>query len=418
VRQRGTLGRLVARLTGRWHLERLEALDEKVGSYGRAHREALAAQRSQLDQLREAVEARAGAHEVRALTRRIESVELLLDRQDRLYSAALERADLLDAQAAAERRLARRMQELLRHERPIIIGPWTGEVGFELIYWVPFVRWAVSTYRIPKERLIVVSRGGTASWYGDMATRYADAFEFVSPEEFRAATAEARKQRRVGAFDAELVRRVVAAHRLERPDLLHPGLMYRLFMPLWKELASAARIRQYTIVQSLQPPEEMVGRELPSDYVAARFYFNDCFPDTAANREFIRTTIDGISRESPVILLNTPFHVDDHRDAPVAADRVTTIGAHVSPSRNLAVQTAVIARARAFVGTYGGYAYLAPLLGVNALSFYSAPTFKTQHLHVAQHIFEQLGGPALVALDVSAVSALRLSLWGSLAATP
>jgi hypothetical protein len=418
VKPRGTLGRLMARLTGSWHLERLEALDEKVGSYGRAHREALAAQRSQLDQLRQAVDARASTHEVRALSRRIETVERLLDGQDRLYSAALERANVLDAQASAERRLARRMHELLRHDRPIIVGPWTGEVGFELIYWVPFVRWAVDTSGIPRDRLIVVSRGGTASWYGDLATRYTDAFEFVSPEEFRVATAEARKQRRVGAFDAELVRRVVAAQRLERPDLLHPGLMYRLFMPLWKELASAARIQEYTIVKPLQPPEEMLVRELPTDYIAARFYFNDCFPDTAANREFVRTTIDSISRHSPVVLLSTPFHADDHRDAPVAGDRVTSIGAHLSPSRNLAVQTAVIAHARAFVGTYGGYAYLAPLVGVTALSFYSTRTFKTQHLHVAQHIFEQLGGPSLAALDTGAFSALRLAVAGGLVATP
>ena len=33
-----------------------------------------------------------------------------------------------------------------------------------------------------------------------------------------------------------------------------------------------------------------------------------------------------------------------------------------SPRRNLALQSAVIAGARAFVGTYGGYSYLAPLL--------------------------------------------------------
>ncbi len=36
----------------------------------------------------------------------------------------------------------------------------------------------------------------------------------------------------------------------------------------------------------------------------------------------------------------------------------------MTPERNLAVQTAVIARARAFVGTYGGYSYLAPFCGV------------------------------------------------------
>ncbi len=59
--------------------------------------------------------------------------------------------------------------------------------------------------------------------------------------------------------------------------------------------------------------------------------------------------------------------------------------------RNLAVQTAVIARARAFVGTYGGYSYLAPFCGVPSLAFYSEPTFKVHHLQVAQHVFATAG---------------------------
>ena len=24
---------------------------------------------------------------------------------------------------------------------PILVGPWLGEVGFELLYWIPFLRW-------------------------------------------------------------------------------------------------------------------------------------------------------------------------------------------------------------------------------------------------------------------------------------
>ena len=50
------------------------------------------------------------------------------------------------------------------------------------------------------------------------------------------------------------------------------------------------------------------------------------------------------------------------------------------PSTNLGVQTAIIANARAFVGTYGGYAYLAPFFGVHSTSFYSRTTFKRHHL--------------------------------------
>jgi hypothetical protein len=90
----------------------------------------------------------------------------------------------------------------------------------------------------------------------------------------------------------------------------------------------------------------------------------------------------------------------------------------MTPERNLAVQTAVLARARAFVGTYGGYSYLAPLCGVPSLAFFSERTFKAHHLHVAQRVFDRLGGPSLVPLNVTDLSLVRLSLSGAMVTTP
>ncbi len=29
-----------------------------------------------------------------------------------------------------------------RQDRPIIVGPWLSETGFELLYWIPFLAWA------------------------------------------------------------------------------------------------------------------------------------------------------------------------------------------------------------------------------------------------------------------------------------
>src|SRR5688572_32616939 len=32
---------------------------------------------------------------------------------------------------------------------PILAGPWLSEVGYEVLYWVPFLRWVKAAYRIP-----------------------------------------------------------------------------------------------------------------------------------------------------------------------------------------------------------------------------------------------------------------------------
>src|SRR5687767_12158802 len=48
---------------------------------------------------------------------------------------------------------------------PILAGPWLAEVGYEVLYWVPFLRWVQDAYRIAPGRLTVVSRGGVNEWY-------------------------------------------------------------------------------------------------------------------------------------------------------------------------------------------------------------------------------------------------------------
>jgi len=417
MKERDTLARWWARATGSWQLERLAALDAKVGKFGREQHEALAEQRRLLEQIRAEVAGKAGTGAVKELRRQVEHLQTSLVQQDRAIADALERARVLDEQGVDDRRFARRIEQFLKHDRPIVVGPWTGEVGFELLYWVPFVRWVVRTYQLPLDRLIVVSRGGSAPWYGDLARRYVDIFSLVSVDDFRAATEEAKKQRLVGAFDARLVERVIGHLGLDRPALLHPGMMYRLFMPYWKDQATAARIDAYTAYEPIGRVEDPAVEGLPKDYVAARFYFSECFPDLPANRAFVTETLETIGRQMPVVLLDTPFAVDDHRDAATAARHIVSIAGRMTPERNLAVQTAVVGGARAFVGTYGGYSYLAPLCGVPSLAFYSARTYKAHHLHMADRVFERFGGAGLVPLDVAALPLVRLALAGVTAAT-
>jgi hypothetical protein len=404
------LERLLARATGRAQLDRLAAIEDKVGKFGRGQREEMAAQRHQLDQLRAAVETRAGADSLKAIARRLDAVQVALAQQDRTMSDALERARRFDEQAVDDRRFARRVEQLLRHDKPIIVGPWTGEVGFELLYWVPFVRWTAARYGLDPARVTVVSRGGVADWYAPLVGRYIDVFSFVTPEAFRAATEDAKKQRRVGAFDAHVLERVRAMPGLQDAELLHPGMMYRLLNPFYKELATVARVEAYTQYARIRAASCDLLADLPSDYVAARFYFSDCFPDTPANRAFVASTLDSISRHTPVVLLNAPFRLDDHRDFSTASGRVISIADRMTPEQNLAVQTAAIAGARAFVGTYGGYSYLAPFAGVSALAFYSARTFKPHHLHLAQRVFGELGGPSVVPLDVGDLPLVQLAV--------
>jgi len=314
---------------------------------------------------------------------------------------------------AASAFLARQNSERLRRELaaiakrgvPVVAGPWLGEVGFELLYWVPFLRWCAERLTVDPERFIVVSRGGTESWYRPFASRYADVFDQVSAEMFReqhdarVRNLGEQKQTRVTEFDRDIVAAAMRHAHMRGWSLLHPSLMYELLNPYWWGHQPDRWVHDHVRYTRLDVPSPTTVLDLPARYVAVKFYFNECFPATAQNRAFVRDALRLLAADGPVVALSTGLNIDDH-----GGDRVDEHGVHhlpegIEPGRNLHIQSAIVARADAFVGTYGGFSYLAPFYGVKSLAFYSDPAgFSQKHLHMARSAFDQIGAPAL--LDV------------------
>ncbi len=57
--------------------------------------------------------------------------------------------DELPASPHAEA-MRKELEPLTKTTAPIVIGPWVGEVGYELLYWIPFLNWALKAVR-PRE---------------------------------------------------------------------------------------------------------------------------------------------------------------------------------------------------------------------------------------------------------------------------
>ncbi len=306
---------------------------------------------------------------------------------------------------------------------PIVAGPWLGEVGFELLYWVPFLAWFAERFAVQPERILVLSRGGTGSWYGAFAGSYADVFDQVTPAVFRdrhdARVRELgeQKQTQVTEFDRELVATAVARSGIGDWSLLHPSRMYELLNPFWWGHLSSAWVHEHARYRRLLAPAVEPGdlllpavcrrsasKGVSGSYVAVKFYFNECFPASDVNREFIGTTLRALTAQGPVVALSTGLNIDDHDGA-----RVDEFGVHhlpdgLSPAHNLAVQSAVVAGASAFVGTYGGFSYLAPFHGVSSRAYYSNPAgFSQKHLRVAREAFALAGAADLLDVRNAAV---------------
>ena len=339
-----------------------------------------------------------------ALTGLRQRVRDLLGRvkeQDRLLALATEGSAELREHARHHRSATRRAALLARSDRPIVVGPWCGEVGFELLYWIPFVQWLVERARIDGQRLVVVTRGGASLWYRGLTDRSVEIFDLIGADAFRDHAAT-WKQHQISRFDRQLLAGAIAAAGVRRARLLHPQVMYRLLTAYWKEEAVLEPINAFLRCGPLPPPPpHPVTNSLPAEYVAAKFYFSQSFPDTASNRNFVQRTISAVAGQMPVVLLSAGAQLDDHRDALLGAGaRVLTIATDVRD--NLAAQSAVVAGARGFIGTYGGFSYLAPLYGVDSLSFFSdRDKLVPFHLDHAQATFGAMRAGRFLACDVA-----------------
>lgn len=335
-----------------------------------------------------------------ALRQRVRDLLVRVKEQERLTALSTDGSAELTNHATQHARATRKANLLARSDRPIVAGPWCGEVGFELLYWIPFVTWLVERARVERRRVTVLTRGGAHAWYRHLAGEDVEILDLVSAEAFRS-HARALKQDALSRFDRDLLRRVVREAGLSHPHLLHPLFMYRLFIPYWKEEAVLEPITAFTRYRPLVPVgNHPAASGLPDDYVAVKFYFSQAFPDTPDNRSLVRRVVAGLSEQVPVVVLQSGARVDDHEDALVPeGPRVRIVRPDVRD--NLAVQTAVVSRARAFVGTYGGFSYLAPLYGVNSLSFFSdREKLIPFHLEHANRVFGSLGAGRFIALDV------------------
>jgi hypothetical protein len=290
---------------------------------------------------------------------------------------------------------------------PIILGPWLSEVGYEALYWVPFVRWFARHYDVDPDRVIALSRGGVSAWYGGIASRYAEQFDLFTPQEF-AARNEARraeadqKQLARSAFDEEILSRARGRLGLEHAAVCHPSVMFRLLRQFWLGNDALQYVLDYTDYAPIPTVGPVELPPLPDRFVAVKFYTGRALMDTPGHREMLRGLVERLSRKYPIVTLNANFALDEHEDYVFQnIPGVITLDRWMTPQNNLGVQTEVIRRATRFVGTCGSLAWLAPMLGTDTLAVYADDHFLTPHLYAARHAYASMDAARFTAMDLA-----------------
>lgn len=246
----------------------------------------------------------------------------------------------------------------------MIVGPFSGEPGFELIYWLPYLR---ANGLSPDD--LAITRGGAGVWY---PCHTQDAYELVGVDTYRSLFEQryivTRVQKSFGPSDV-LDAAILDALGAERftEELRHPADMYQ-------RLQDAANWPFEPLPAIDRHP--LVGDE---PYIAAAFYTSDQLPANRAREaaNIVRWLAD---RGNKVAALRAKQAVDDHSSVRIPEHpNVQTV--EFDPEDSLKVQSQVIAHADALIGTYGGLSYLGPLYGVPTRAFHC---FQPNPVHVAR----------------------------------
>jgi len=311
-----------------------------------------------------------------------------------------------------EWQIEQEIERLVSRGRPIVVGPWISEVGFEALYWVPFLHWVQAAFRLNPERVVAVSRGGVGGWYQGLVSRYVEIWDHIDPNEFARRNAERGvvKQYEESPLDRDILRAVAAAIGTTEFDVLHPSLMYRLFALYWSGHRAMGFVDAHTRFMRTDAVPVIDPALLPREYVAVKLYAARSLPDTPDLRARLRSMVAGLAEQTPVVLLDTGLVLeDDHGDYSFAeSGRVVSAKPWMTPSNNLGVQTQIVAGARAFVGTCGSIAWLAPRLGVNTSALYFDPKWLHAHLPVAMRAYHKLDAGRFQIVDLRALSGIPL----------
>lgn len=203
-----------------------------------------------------------------------------------------------------------------------------------------------------------------------------DLYDYVPVERVRKAMladskfAGSVKQFRVTEWEQKLLPVIAHDLGLRRYHLLHPSRMYHALNGWWGNTLSAHEALQQLAFDPIVAPHPPLTLPLPDRFVAVRFYARHTWPMNEDLKGWTANLVDRIAKKLPVVLLDSGLHADDHCDFPLSGPNITTIASACTPTTNLAVQSAVIAKSQAFVGTYGGTMQLAVRLKRPAMGFY------------------------------------------------
>ena len=320
-------------------------------------------------------------------------------------------------------------------DKDLFIGPWLGDVGKELMYWIPYVRKMNKDGKLLFRKAYAVSRGGVEEWYGGLADGYVEILDHIDTNFYRQPFEiqqnrnsgkevpgvsnfgnEGQNQFKISDIERKIISDYALKNNISKYEIFHPSVM-------WKN--SRDRLIRDGRVLSLQEIDainywEKCNRttekyskivdklDLPDKFVASKFYFHPTnLLETEENKIHINKYINKLSKTQKIVDLSAPLSVDESIPHILDHDNKNIINVPIisQDNINLGIQTEIIRRSEGFVGTWGGVSVLPALLGKPHIGFFSGhvrdihPDYCYHNL-LFTYLYEELNDVPIKLIDI------------------
>lgn len=274
-----------------------------------------------------------------------------------------------------------KVEDIIKTNKKIIFGPWLGEVGYELLYWIPFIRKLCKNNNLSYENIYIISRGGVSEWYSDFSKNYIDIFDLISKENFDDIKNKifqqnkSQKQSKM-KMDIEFLKKYFSETDY---FFFTPSLMFNILPNYFKGYYGIQFIKKYFEYKEINLNDKNFESNLlkrynltKGEYTAIKFYKRESYE----NNESIHEMLNKISKGKKLISLDQQQTYDEHENF---NNNYKCLG-NLPLNQNLKIQSYIIKNSKYFYGTYGGFAYLATLLGTPNTTFETKKEFN-QNFH-------------------------------------
>ena len=262
------------------------------------------------------------------------------------------------------------------------------EIGYELLYWIPYISKRLSSTIKGHKRIIVVSRGGVECWYNWIEGVEYYNIEDVEPDLLKAIFKERKdgkfqKQMEFGKYERKIINSICKKISLDKNncDIIDPSFMY---LSVWSFLSEERGVKSLKgILQKDFKFNKKSSNKIEFDnlepYIAIKIYSNSCFQirdDTNFYEKKILKILELIS-SLKVNMIVLDFNAnDDHTQfsfkkeifSHIKLKYFNNLFPDIEFNKNINIQNEIVKSSVFLLSSYGGFSYLPQMHNKKSLS--------------------------------------------------